>query len=126
VNRHQRRADLAEFKRDAHRAHLVTYMIEASDDVAFDRIPMLSRAIVFWRAGIAQRKPSCPACRGNFADDATAAAFLFAVPALSPTSASVTAFCAICWETLSASEVDAINARVLRQLAPNGKFLDLR
>ena len=61
MNRHTRRADLAEFRRDAHRAHLVTYMIAADDDVALDRMPLLSRAITFWRSGIEQRRPFCPA-----------------------------------------------------------------
>ena len=123
-NRHQRRADLAHFKRDAHRGHLTTFLIASDDDAAFDRMPTLSRAVTFWRSGIEQRRPFCPACKGNFADDAKAAAFLFAVPALAPTSASVTAFCTSCHETLSASEVDAISTRVLRALSPRGRFLD--
>jgi hypothetical protein len=46
-NRHQRRADLADFKRDAHRAHLVTFLIDASDGVSLDRHPLLRRALEF-------------------------------------------------------------------------------
>jgi hypothetical protein len=122
-NRHQRRADLAEFKREAHQAHLVTYMVAASDDVSLGRHPLLSRAVSFWRTSIQQRRPFCPACKANFADDATAAAFLFAVPALAPTSASVTAFCTDCWH-MPPADIERVAVRVLRGLIPNGRFLD--
>jgi hypothetical protein len=124
MNRHTRRADLAHFKRDAHRGHLVTYMIDASDDVSLDRMPLLARAVSFWRTGIEQRRPFCPACKANFADDATAAAFLFAVPALAPTSASVTAICDQCWRNLPPDAIEREAARVLRQLITHGRFLD--
>ncbi len=119
-NRATRRADLADFRREAHREHLLTYMIDATDNAALDRIPLLRRAVDYWRGNIPQRKPICPGCRASFANDATAAAFLFATTAVAPTSASVTAYCAKCWTTLSASEVDAISTRVLRALLPNG------
>jgi hypothetical protein len=124
MNRHTRRTDLAHFKRDAHRGHLTTYMVEASDDAALDRMPMLSRAVTFWRNGIKQRKPSCPSCRASFAEDAQAAAFLFAVPSLAPTSASVTAICDRCWRGLPPDDIEREAAKVLRQLIPGGKFLD--
>jgi hypothetical protein len=125
-NRHQRRADLADFKREAHKAHLVTYMIAADDDASLDRQPLLSRAVSFWRAGIQQRRPFCPACRANYADDAHAAAFLFAVPSLAPTSASVTAICTDCWRDLPPDAIERQAAKVLRGLIPHGRFLDPR
>jgi hypothetical protein len=37
---------------------------------------------------------------------------------------STSVFCACCWETLSIAEIDRISTRVLRQLLPNGRFLD--
>jgi hypothetical protein len=126
MNRHTRRADLRSFKRDAHKAHLVTYMIAADDVTALDAMPILSRAAMFWRSGIEQRRPFCPACKANFADDATAAAFLFAVPALAPTSASVTAICDQCWRNLPPDAIEREAAKVLRQLIPHGRFLDAR
>jgi hypothetical protein len=124
MNRHTRRADLAHFRRDAHRGHLTTFLIAADDDVSLDRMPMLSRAVRFWRAGIEQRRPWCPACKGNFADDAKAAAFLFAVPSLAPTSASVSAICTSCWNGLPPDDIEREVAKVLRQLIPHGRFLD--
>jgi len=96
VNRHQRRADLRAFKREAERDHLVTHLVAAN--APLDHYPLLSRAVSFWRSGIQQRRPFCPACRANYADGAHAAAFLFAMPSIAPTSASVTAFCDQCWK----------------------------
>jgi hypothetical protein len=125
-NRATRRADLAEFRRDASRASLLTYLIDANDDVSLDRQPLLSRAVSFWRAGIQQRRPFCPACRANYADGAHAAAFLFAMPAIAPTSASVSAFCEQCWRDLPPEAIEREAARVLRQISPRGKFLDPR
>jgi hypothetical protein len=122
MSRHQRRADLAEFKREAHKAHLVTYMVAADDNVALDRHPLLSRAVSFWRAGIPQRRPFCPACKRGYADDADPGAFLFAVPALAPSSVSVSAFCDRCWLNLTDGEVEATCHRVLPALLPGGKF----
>ena len=122
-NRHQRRADLADFKRDAHKAHLVTYMIAAADDASLDRHPLLRRALEFWRGNIPQRKLICPACKANYADDAHPGGFLFATTAIAPTNASVTAFCDECWH-LPPDVIEREATRVLRQLLPGGKFLD--
>ena len=73
-NRATRRADLADFRREAHREHLLTYMIDATDNAALDRIPLLRRAVDYWRGNIPQRKPICPGCRASFANDAPATA----------------------------------------------------
>jgi hypothetical protein len=121
-NRHQRRTDLRSFKREAHNAHLVTYLVDA--DAPLDDHPLLCRALSYWRSNIQQRRPFCPACNANFADDARAAAFLFAMPSLAPTSASVTAFCDQCWNALPPDAVQREATKVLRQLIPNGRFLD--
>ncbi|WP_338833546.1 hypothetical protein [Bradyrhizobium septentrionale] len=123
-NRHQRRADLRSFKREAHRAHLVTYMIAADDEVSLDRHPLLRRALEFWRGNIMQRRPFCPACKSNYADGALPGAFLFSATAVAPTNASVTAFCHQCSRDLDVVEREA--ARVLRSIIANGKWLDPR
>lgn len=122
-NRHQRRADLRSFKREAHRAHLVTFLVAAADEAALDHHPLLRRALEFWRGNIQRRKPICPGCRASFANDATAAAFLFATTAVAPTNASVTAFCDECWH-LPPADIEREAVRVLRQLLPGGRFLD--
>jgi hypothetical protein len=122
-NRAQRRADLAGFKRDAHKAYLVTYLVAANAVAALDRHPLLRNALEYWRGNIQQRKPICPGCRASFANDATAAAFLFATTAVAPTNASVTAFCSRCWH-LPPDDIEREATRVLRQISPGGKFLD--
>ena len=124
MNRHTRRADLADFKRTAHKAHLVTYMVDAADDASLDRHPLLSRALSFWRGNIMQRRPFCPACKSNYADGALPGAFLFSTRAVAPTSASVTAFCDQCARDLDVVEREA--ARVLRSIIADGKWLDPR
>lgn len=126
MNRATRRADLRSFKRTVHKSHLLTYMVEANDVVALDGL--LARAMSFWRDGIEQRRPFCPvkACRANFADGAHPGAFLLSVPALAPTSASVTAICTNCWRDLPPVDIERAAAKVLRQLIPGGKFLDAR
>jgi hypothetical protein len=121
-NRHQRRTELRFFKREVHKAHLVTYLTAA--DAPLDGHPLLCRALSYWRGNIQQRRPYCPACRANFADDAHPGAFLFATTAVAPTSASVTAFCTDCWHDLPPDEIEREAARVLRHLIPGGRFLD--
>lgn len=121
-NRHRRRADLRSFKREAHKAHLVTYLTAA--DQPLDGHPLLSQALSFWRGNIQQRRPFCPACRAKFADDAHPGAFLFATIPVAPTSASVSAFCDQCWHDLPPDVIEREAARVLRRLIPGGRFLD--
>ena len=76
-NRHTRRADLDAFKREAHREHLLTYLIDATDEAALNRMPLLCRAVDYWRGNIPQRRPVCPACKAGVADGAQPGAFLF-------------------------------------------------
>jgi hypothetical protein len=101
---------------------LLTYMVVA--DAPLDSHPLLPNALSYWRSNIQQRRPFCPACRANFADDAHPGAFLFATIAVAPTSASVTAFCDECWRDLPPEVIEREAARVLRHLIPGGRFLD--
>jgi hypothetical protein len=121
-SRHERRRDLRAFRRDVHRGHLVTYLIPADDTAALDGL--LSRALSFWRGNVMQRRPFCPACKGNYADGALPGAFLFSTTAVAPTSASVTAFCDQCSRDLDVVEREA--TRVLRSIIADGKWLDPR
>jgi hypothetical protein len=122
MGRHERRSDIARFKREASRVSLLTYMVAA--DVSLDHHPLLSHALSFWRGNIQQRRPFCPACKANYADDAHPGAFLFVTLAIAPTSASVSAFCDQCWRDLPPATIEREAARVLRSIVPNGKFLD--
>ena len=120
MGRHERRAELRSFKREAHKASLLTYMVAADADL--DGHPLLSRALSYWRGNIQHRRPFCPACKASFADDAFPGAFLLSVPPLAPTTASVTAFCTECWHDLSISDIEREATRVLRMVVPGGKF----
>ncbi len=124
MNRHERRSDIACFRREA--SSLLTYLVPA--DAPLDGHPLLWRAASYWRAGIRQRRSFCPACKANYADGAEPGAFLFATPPSAPTSASVTAFCTACANDLTIAEIERIASRVLQAIIPNGKFepLDAR
>jgi hypothetical protein len=121
-NRHQRRADLADFKREASRTSLLTYLINANDDVSLNRHPLLRDALSFWRDNVMQRRPSCPGCKSNYADGALPGSFLFSTITVAPKSASVTAFCDQCSRDLEIVEREA--TRVLRSIIADGKFID--
>jgi hypothetical protein len=121
-NRHTRCSDLAHFKREAHREHLLTFLVGADDEAALNRMPLLSRAVSFWRGNIPHRRPVCPSCKSGFADGAQPGAYLFATIAVAPTNAAVTIFCNRCWSDLPLDLIERSAERVLRKLLPNGRF----
>jgi hypothetical protein len=122
MNRHQRRADLADFRREAHKAHLVTHLIAANADLS--RHPLLAKIAAAWTASIPQRKPFCFCCRASFAEAARPGAFLFAAPSGAADIASVSGLCAACWRDLEPADIQRAAARVLARLMPGGRFLD--
>jgi hypothetical protein len=123
-NRHQRRIALREFRRDASKTYLDTFLIDAG--ASLDGHPLLSHALSFWRSRIQQRRPFCPNCKRSYADDAHPGAILFSTLAVAPTTASVTVFCDQCWRDLPLTVIEREAVRVLRQVIPNGRFLDQR
>jgi hypothetical protein len=127
MGRHERRASIAVFRREARNADLITFLVDA--EVRLDRYPVLSRALQFWRDNTEWRKPYCPNCKASFAGGAAfAGAFLLTTPTTGAASISVTAFCHSCWlgsETqapLTIAEIEAQCTRVLRAVVPGGKF----
>jgi hypothetical protein len=119
-NRFQRRKDIALVRSEVSRARLHTYMLPA--DAKLD-VPLLRNAVSWWLASVKARRPYCPACRANFADDARAGGVLLSTPAEAPTAASVTAFCTECLQDMPPDEVERHATRVLRRLIPEGRFL---
>jgi hypothetical protein len=119
MNRHQRRSSV----RSIRHSNLVTHLIAA--DVPLDEHAILHNAVLHWFAHIADRKPVCIGCKRSFVGGKVrVGAFLLSVPVGVPDIVATSAFCAQCHEALSIAEVDAISTRVLRQLAPRGRFLD--
>lgn len=117
VNRHSRRASIKSIRH----TDLITYLIPA--DVPLDGHATLHNAVLHWYGNIAVT--ICISCKASFVGDKTPiGAFLLALPVSVPDIVVTSAFCTNCHETLSASEVDTIATRVLRRLAPRGRFLD--
>jgi hypothetical protein len=121
MGRHERRKNTALMRAEVAHASLLTWLVPADTPLAD---PLLRRAIKFWRGNIQARRPFCPACRANYADNAEVGAFLLAVPTSSPTAALVSAFCVDCVGEMPRDEVERHATRVLRHLIPDGRFLD--
>lgn len=109
------------FRRNA----LLTHLLPAND-AAIEDHRLLKNAVANFQAGRGERKLLCPACKVSFdVDGPPVAAYLFAMPVTIDGLVSTSGFCE-CVETLSITEVDAVCTRLLRQLAPRGKWLDPR
>jgi hypothetical protein len=111
---------LHRYRREASRADLLTYLVAANGDLR--HYPTLARAVWHWRSIVPQRRPFCSACKVNFADGALPGAFLLSTTAAAPTTASVTAFCARCFDTMTLAEIETICERVLKTIVPGGTF----
>ena len=123
MGRHERRASVARFKREASGGGgLLTFLIAADDVAALDGQPLLRHAAQWWRNNIMRRRPVCCECKASFADGARPGAFLFSTAPDKPTSASVSVFCARCFRDLPDDEFERAAMRVLRRVLPNGKF----
>lgn len=119
MNRHARRADMRIFRR----SDLLTHCVSADDAALEDRL--LKNALENWRAGRGSRKLTCIGCKLLFADDdVRAGGYLFAMPVNVDGLVSTSVFCADCWRDLPSADIERVAARVLRQLLPNGRFLD--
>jgi hypothetical protein len=113
MGRHERRSEIARFRREVSLAYLETYLLDA--DLRLDDHPLLAGAVSFWYGNIRQRKPVCCACKASFLDDEVqAGGFLLAVPPAA-NSAGVSAFCHRCFETLTDADLEAVCARVLKK-----------
>jgi hypothetical protein len=124
-NRHQRRAELSDLKRQAR--VLVTHMVPAS--ACLDDHPLLLRARRHYQDGIEERHAQCVGCKVRFTITGEApAAFLFAEPVNVGDIVATSALCAGCWQTLPMieGELDRVATRVLRAVVPGGRFLDDR
>lgn len=118
MNRHERRASVKSIRH----SDLLTHLIAV--EVPLDDHAILHRAVLHFYATIASRKPVCIGCKASFFDEETCVgSFLLAQPIGTPDMVVSSAFCAQCHETLSIAEVDAVSARVLSQIVPNGRFL---
>ena len=119
MGRHERRASLADFKRASAGGHLDVHLLPADVPIT---TPLLKRAVEFWRANIPTRRPKCFACRAEFSADAKVGAYLGAIPSGAPTTATISALCADCWERLSDDAVKMAALRAIRRVMPTAQF----
>jgi hypothetical protein len=120
-NRHQRRADLRAFKREA--SSLRTYLVEV-DDPGLNDAPLLLRASQSWLDGLSVRARHCLVCNCLIANRTEVGALLMSTPDVArPTSVGSAAICAACWTAdLPIDAVERACATVLREVCPNGVF----
>lgn len=120
MGRHERRASLADFKKAADGGFLDVHLLPADAEIT---IPLLKRAVEFWRANIPTRKPKClAACGAEFSADAKVGAYLGAIPSGAPTTATVSGLCADCWERLTDEAVERAALKVIRRVMPTATF----
>jgi hypothetical protein len=120
MGRHERRASLAAFRREAS-DELITHLIGA--DEPLDDQPLLKKAVAYWRGNVQRRRPFCFVCKAPFDDEVRAGAFLFATTAEpAPTSASVSAACTECWRNLSPHEIEDAALRVMQKLLRGARW----
>lgn len=124
MSRHERRSAIAEFRRSA--TYLETFLLPP--DTNLHDHAVLRDAVLFWQSNRTVRKPMCiGGCKARFVDASTEpAAYLFATSPGTPGAASVSVFCAECWQTLPMCEIEANATRVFRRLLPGGRFEALR
>ena len=120
MGRHERRSEVARYRREVAGTHLVTYLVPA--DTELDH-PILKSALSRWLAGVMMRRPTCIGCAASFADsELPPGGFLFAISPNVQGAVSVSAFCADCWRVLPDTELETTCTRALRQLLPSGRF----
>ena len=121
--RHERRASIAAFRRDAMRRDVETFLIDGTDSALLR--PPFSQATMYWRANIAVRKPKCAAaCGTSFAADGVAVGGWLSAQPVGATAVSVSAFCNRCWSSLDDRELERAAMKVLLRIKPHARFAD--
>jgi hypothetical protein len=126
MGRHERRADMRMFRRDASRA-LLTYLV-APDDCALDDVPILRDTARSWLDLLSTRVRNCLICSSWLVNREHVGLLLLATPATAkPTSASCCAICRGC-ARLPMEAIERAAERVLQEALPGGRLepLDTR
>jgi hypothetical protein len=129
MGRHERRVDLARFRKDASRRDLLTFLIPP-DDAALSTAPLLQRTAQNWLNAIPTRVRHCIICSSWIMNRQSVGALLLATPAtVRPTSASACVICRECWDAdLPIVAQERAAERVLQEALPGGRLepLDTR
>lgn len=122
MGRHERRADLSRYRREASHA-LLTYLCEP-DDPALDGL--LQRAARSWLDALSVRVRSCIVCSSWITDRRNVGLLLLSTPSVAkPTSASVCGICPECAD-LPLAALERAATVALEAAVPGGHFLDAR
>jgi hypothetical protein len=122
MNRHERRSDLARYRRETSGA-LLTYLVEP-DDAALTEVPLLQQATRHWLDALSTRVRSCIVCSAWIVDGQDVGALLLTTPdIIKPTSAGTAAVCKACWAAdLPMQALERAAEHVLQKVIPNGRF----
>jgi hypothetical protein len=120
-NRHERRADLHAFKREAQ--VLRTFLIPP-DDERLNAMPLLKAAARDWLDQLGVRVRHCLICNSWIVDRHHVGALLLSVPDIpKPTTVGTAAMCRECWDAdLPAKALERACETVLHEVIPGGRF----
>jgi hypothetical protein len=123
MGRHERRADLARYRRDASRRDLLTFLVEP-DDGLLATAPFLQRAARHWLDALSTtRSRSCIVCSSWLWSAESVGALLISTPAVSkPTSAGTAAVCRGCWDDLPLKALERAVEQTLQSVIPGGRL----
>ena len=124
MGRHERRSDIARFRREASRA-LLTYLVDVDDPL--DAHPLLQRAARYFCDGLTTPPPrNCITCGCWMPRKKYVGALLLSTPAIKPIIASVVGVCRECWliRDLSLEVIEREAEHLLQEVIPGGRFLD--
>src|SRR5215510_667809 len=108
-NRHKRRAEYAQFRRET-RGALLTWLLDAND-----------RAAHHWCANLPAAPRHCICCLSLNWDQREPGALLLSAPP-NAVSVSINAVCNRCWANQPLDEIEYAATEVLRGDVPNGHF----
>jgi hypothetical protein len=120
MGRHERRSDVARFRRDASRA-LRTYLCEPNDPALAG---ILKASACSWCDALEQRVRHCIVCSAWIVNRQHVGALLLTTPDIAkPTSAGTAAICRECWDAdLPMQALERAAEHVLQKVIPNGRF----
>lgn len=120
MGRHERRADLARYRREASNA-LLTYLVEP-DDAALTEVPILHNAARSWIDALSVRARACIICSEWLWSRQGVGLLLLSTPSVvRPTSASVCGICTACAE-LPLPALEQATTTALHAAVPGGRF----
>jgi hypothetical protein len=121
MGRHERRSDIARFRREASRA-LLTYLVEVNDPL--NGAPLLQRTARYWCDALPTMLPMrhCIACDACLWDRRHLGGLLLTTPSVRPTSASIAGVCRRCWDNEPLYVIERAAEHVLQAVIPGGHF----